>query len=343
MITLEGRYFDGQRPLALPARLEIDGQEARLTGEGFAAQYAVGQLAVSPRTGAAERFVSLSDNGQFLCSDTDLLDGLPQESPTEGPVAWLEERWEVALFGVVMTACLLLLGYLYGLPAAATRIAARIPIATEQAVAREALQWFDEHKWFTPSSVEGYLQQDIKEGFEQLVLDSPYRKGYRLEFRASKFGANAFALPGGIIVITDDMVRAGETTEEVLAVLAHEIGHVELHHIMRSVLQSSVVAVAVAAITSDAAALNGAVAGLPLIVMNTKYSREFETEADEYGFRLLSNKGLSPAAFASIMEKISKNNKGPANEWMYLSTHPLTEKRIARARETAGRAIQEKH
>jgi predicted Zn-dependent protease len=143
-------------------------------------------------------------------------------------------------------------------------------------------------------------------------------------------------LPGGTIIITDEMIKTAETIEEVLAVLAHEIGHVEFRHTMRNVLQGSVVAVAVATITSDAATLSGAVTGLPLIIMNTKYSREFETEADNFGFNLLRQKGHSPAAFASIMERIARSD-GPKDRFAFLSTHPLTDERIARARNAAGK------
>jgi predicted Zn-dependent protease len=149
------------------------------------------------------------------------------------------------------------------------------------------------------------------------------------------FRANAFALPGGIIVITDDMVKTAETPEEVLAVLAHEIGHVELRHTVRSVLQNSILAAAVAAVTSDAASLSAVVAGLPMLVAQTKYSREFETAADDYAFRLLKRKEHSPAAFASIMERIAKREGDKPGAFAYVSTHPDTTERVKRARNAA--------
>jgi len=149
------------------------------------------------------------------------------------------------------------------------------------------------------------------------------------------FGPNALALPGGIIVITDDMVKAAEATEEVLAVLAHEIGHVELRHTMRSVLQNSVVAAAAAAVTSDAASLSVAVASLPLLVAQTKYSRKFEAAADEYAFSLLKQKGYSPTAFASLMERLAKKYEKETGPFAYVSTHPVTAERVQRARNAA--------
>jgi predicted Zn-dependent protease len=335
MITLEGQYYDGRQPIAVPARLEFTGGEATLTADQVFAHFAIDKLNVSPRIGKTDRFIALPDNGQFQCPDHAFLDSLPQASPSEGPVAWLEERWRVALSGVAIIACILLAGYFYGLPAAAARIAAHIPVETEQALGRQALAWLDENGWFKPTSLDKTTQQDIKDGFDKLRSDLPLKDHYQLEMRASKImGANAFALPGGTIVITDDMVLTADSPEEVQAVLAHEIGHVELRHTLRSVLQNSAVAVA-AAVTSDAASLSVAVAGLPVLLAQTKYSREFEAAADDFAFKLLKQKGYSPAAFASLMERLAEKHGQEERAFAYVSTHPVTEERVKRARDAA--------
>lgn len=295
------------------------------------------QMRVSPRIGSADRFIMFPNGAQFSCADHSFLNSLPQESPSEGPVAWLEERWGVALACVVIIVCTLLAAYFFGLPAAAERIANRIPMETEQSLGRQALTWLDENRWFMPTKLDVDRQKPIMDGFDRLRSDLPLRGYYHLEFRsgAKTFGPNALALPGGIIVITEEMVRAAETTEEVLAVLAHEIGHVELRHTMRSVLQNSAVAVATAAVTSDAASLSVAIAGLPALLAQRKYSRKFETAADDYAFRLLKQKGYSPAAFASIMERLAKKDESEMGPFAYVSTHPVTAERVRRARSAA--------
>lgn len=73
--------------------------------------------------------------------------------------------------------------------------------------------------------------------------------------------------------------------------------------------------------------------GLPLMLAETRYSREFETEADEFAFRLLKRSDLSPAAFATLLERL--NEKGGAGNISFLSTHPITRVRIERARAAA--------
>lgn len=334
--TLQGRYHDGRRPVGSPATLIFTGSQAALIGAQVARRYTAGQLRVSPRVGRADRFIALPDGGQFQCADHPLLDRLPHDVQSEGLVAWLEQRVSVAVASVGVIVFLVLAGYFYGLPAAADYVAARVPIETEQAVGERALAWLDNNELFKPTRLSPDLQDRIRQGFDELHRGLPMDSYYRLEFRdAPGIGANAFALPGGTIVITDEMVKLAQSPEEVLAVLAHEIGHVERRHTMRHMLQDSAVAIGVAAITSDAASLSVAVAGLPVVLARTRYSREFESEADDFAFRLLKQHGLSPEAFATLMERLAAKNGDAGQALAFLSSHPVTAERIRRAREAA--------
>ena len=245
MMSLDGHYFDGRQPISVPARMDFTDQETTLTAGSVSACFATLHLRVSPRIGSSDRFIDLPDGGQFACADHALLDSLPQESPSEGLVAWLEERWGIALACIAIVLCTLSAAYFFGLPVAAEHIAARIPMETQQSLGRQALVWLDQRQWFKPTNLDLDTQKAIRDGFDKLRSDLPLKNYYRLEFRSSApVGPNAFALPGGIIIITDDMVKIAKTIEEVLAILAHEIGHVELRHTMRSLLQNSVIAAA---------------------------------------------------------------------------------------------------
>jgi predicted Zn-dependent protease len=263
------------------------------------------------------------------------LDRLPQEVWSEGPVAWLEQRWWFALGALAITAALLIGAYLYGLPVLAERVASHVPIETERVLGDQTLTWLDTRQWFLPTTLAADVQNRIRDGFAMLVAGLPVERNCRLEFRAAHIlGANAFALPGGTIVITDAMVEATISQEEVLAILAHEVGHVELRHTLRMLLQGSAVGVAAAAITGDAASLSGAMTGLPYLMVETSYSRQFETQADDFAFRLLKQRAISPAAFADIMERLRAKDD-TERPFAFLATHPLTAERVRRARAAA--------
>jgi predicted Zn-dependent protease len=336
MTELEGYYFDGQRPIAVGAKLEIGHHRTTLSRGATEGNFQTADLKVSPRAGGSQRFINLPDGGQFICSDQGSLDTLPQESPSEGPVAWLEARWQVALAGVGITLMLVLAGYFFGLPVAAEKIAARIPLETEAALGAEALDWLDEQGWFQETTLSDYAKTQVQERFNHLISDLPIKANCRLEFRSGKrFGPNAFALPGGTIVITDEMVRLNGGWDEVTAVLAHEIGHVELRHTLRSILQNSIIGVAVATVMADAATLSAVISGFPMLVAQTKYSRKFETEADTYAFELLKRCGYSPEAFARLMERLEAEYGHRRHPMAWISNHPVTSERIEAARQAA--------
>lgn len=336
MKSIEGTFFDGITPVSVDARLDFDDGGATLTAGTRTGQYASSHMRVTPRIATGKRFIYLPNGAQFLCDDQEFLDFLPQESPSEGMVAWLENRVKIAVASVVIIVLTLLSGYFYGLPALSKKIVDRIPMETEIALGEQILSLFDERNWTGPTELEYVNREKISEGFYRLCSELHFREYYRLEFRSGKlFGPNAFALPGGIVLVTDELVKTAEALEEVLALLAHEIGHVEMRHTMRSILQNSVVAAAATAVTSDAATLSAAVAGLPVIIAQKKYSREFETEADTYAFKLLKEKGISPEAFASMMKRLRGDEEDTPVGFSYLSTHPITKERIQRARDAA--------
>jgi len=331
--SIDGMYYDGVSPVASAATLTVNGNEAQLVSGDISRTYSTDELLVSPRIGQADRFIKLNDGGQYHCSDQPFLEQLPQESRSEGLIDWLEKNFAVPLASIAIVICTVFFGYFYLLPAFAESLVNRIPITTEISFGKEVLGWFDKNDLFQPSKIEIERKYDITRRFNQLhenLKMSPY---LQLEFRNSrKIGPNAFALPGGTIVITDQMLNLAETNEEILAILAHEIGHVEKRHSMRQVLQGSLMALVIATVSSDATSVGTTLSGLPVIFLQTKYSREMETEADEFAFALLEDHKISSEAFASIMEKIEKK-VGKFDKLSFISTHPVTSERIKKARE----------
>ena len=113
-------------------------------------------------------------------------------------------------------------------------------------------------------------------------LQVMFRKGGAL-------GPNAFALPDGTIVFTDEMVRLAEHDDELSAVLAHEIGHVVRRHGMRTIIQDSLLGFLILAITGDITGSSELFIGLPVLLTEMAYSREFEREADQYALAYMQD------------------------------------------------------
>ena len=133
---------------------------------------------------------------------------------------------------------------------------------------------------------------------------------------------NAFALPGANIQLTKGAICFAKTPDEVVGLLAHEVGHVRLRHSMRSAISG----VSVALLSS--VFLGG---GMPMTIADSiaarSYSVEDETEADQYAAEAMIDAGLPPAALGDFFERLDKDEPIPFES--VLSDHPLTKKRVA--------------
>lgn len=331
---IAGKLFDGKSVTAHPASMIFSNSQVHALGPDYNHLFPVRELSVSPRVGSTQRFISLPSGVQFQCEDNQLLDILGEEDIGEGLAAWLESRISIAVLSLIILLMLLGAGYIYGLPAVAEYAANKIPIESERSLGQQVIDYLDRDGWLFPTRVDAERQQHLQMHFKQLIAGLPYEKHYVLLFRSSRqIGPNAFALPGGILVVTDAMLNLAETNEEVLAVLAHEIGHVEKRHVMRHIIQDSLVAMVIATVTGDAASLGVAVTAIPTILVNAKYSREFESQADTFAFALLKQHDISPLYFADIMRRLARA-QGDA-EFGFLSTHPVTMERVRAAEQAA--------
>ncbi len=328
-----GSYHDAQRPIASPVEVTVDGDEAQFVGARLACTHPLHRLRVSPRIGRSDRFITLPDGGQVQCGDDALLARLP--SAAGGRVVdWLEQRWPVALVCVLLSAAALLNGYLYGLPVVAQALTDRISLDSERALGEGSLAWLDDNAVLTPSALSAAERDRIRDRFGVLSAGQPLQRYHRLEFRASEsLGANAFALPGGIVVITDAMVRLAASENEIAAVLAHELGHVEHRDALRELLQSSALGLMAGGLTLDAGAVGSASTAGPLLVVTAGYSRAFERDADDFAFERLRQTHVPPAVFAALLERLEAQPEHQESAYVtYLSSHPLTADRVARAR-----------
>jgi Zn-dependent protease with chaperone function len=246
----------------------------------------------------------------------------------------------------------------------------RVPFAaiSGKEIADEGLKGLD-RAVFKPSKVAEDRRQRLRGIFATLATEGGVTA--RLEFRDGNWvGANAFALPGGVVVVTDQLVELFEDNEHVAAVLAHEVGHLRHRHGARSILQDSLVALGTMAVLGDATSVASIATTLPTVMLHTSYSRDFERESDQFAFELLKKTGRSPKLFAEALAAMEAERDKPrgggssagckappadADEkkdeekkaedeperkrqrWNlgYLSTHPETHERIKAAEEAA--------
>jgi predicted Zn-dependent protease len=128
-------------------------------------------------------------------------------------------------------------------------------------------------------------------------------------------------------VLTDELVQLAGDDRELVGVLAHELGHIEQRHALRSVLQKSALSLAVSLFTGDVS--SSFAAALPSFLLEARYSREFEREADAFAVEKLRAAGIDPAHLARMLERLRAHAGEPDHPLIgYLQTHPPTPERI---------------
>ena len=153
---------------------------------------------------------------------------------------------------------------------------------------------------------------------------------------------NAFAAPGGLILVTRGLLKCCQNEDELAAVLAHEIGHVEKVHGLRAIktgrLGSALTILAVEAgknlageqLAEVTKAFDESINDISATLMNSGYSRKLEYEADAAAIAILKQAGYEPGALAAMLENMAKN--WDASRKDFAATHPAPADRIAELR-----------
>jgi beta-barrel assembly-enhancing protease len=150
---------------------------------------------------------------------------------------------------------------------------------------------------------------------------------------------NAFALPGGNIIVFDKIVTSMKTKEEFAALLAHEVAHVHYRHSLRNIFRNLGGLLFISLLLNDINGIVTVLADNSNMLANLTYSRALETEADQKAMAVLQSDGISLKGFVDLFNLL-KGAHGDAGSLKLLSTHPLTEERLdlakAKAREQVG-------
>jgi predicted Zn-dependent protease len=140
---------------------------------------------------------------------------------------------------------------------------------------------------------------------------------------ADDHAINAFAVPGGYVVVNSGLIKAADSAEEVAGVLAHEVQHVERRHTLKNLIQSlgwrAVVSLALGDVSGSIAASAAANVGA------LKFSRDLESQADLGGLAALRKVGISPNGMLRFFTKLASQEGAPVP---FLSNHPASVQRL---------------
>jgi Zn-dependent protease with chaperone function len=186
-----------------------------------------------------------------------------------------------------------------------------IPPSVDARLGEAALEAVDQDL-MKPSALPAAEQARLRGAFERALAALPPETvpAHRLVFRKSRIGPNAFALPGGTIVLTDQLVDLAEGDEAmIVGVLGHELGHLRYRHGMRTLVQAAAVGAIASIALGDFSSL---LAAAPVLLTEASYSRDAEREADVESVRVLKAAGFSPRAMVAFFERVATwRERGP--------------------------------
>jgi len=321
---------------------------------------------ISPRIGNTPRYVEFPNGAHFETPDNDGIDRIidaASDGRSHNLVHKLEssKRWVLSILVVVI-----FFGWSfiqYGIPYFSQEIAFMLSDEQAQMIGKGALDTLDDHL-MESSELSEARQQDLQREFSAL-LNTLKLNNIRMVFRKSDVvGANALALPDGTILFTDELVNLAADNKEIVSVMLHEIGHLQHRHSLRRVIQSFSLAMFIAVVTGDVSTSSTIITGLPVVLVESGYSRDMESEADTFALQYMLQHAIDPTHFSSMMQKLqvshSKNFLGcmeqetaniqiclreaidalkekgsdeDENDFgKYFASHPLTQERIMRFR-----------
>ncbi|MFK7857425.1 MAG: M48 family metallopeptidase [Granulosicoccus sp.] len=344
-MNIDGYWFAPDSSTRLAAALQIEGDAYSLTtSENIARKGFLAELVVSERLGDTPRRLNWPDGAMFETRSNDAIDKLLAVTGHKASrSSWLhslESRWGWVATALLVTVFFSYVGIRYVLPATSESIARNLPATFNNVISEQALATLD-RLLFKGSESDSQRIAEVQRQFDDLLAYLPETSvNFKLHIRSMDGVANAIALPGGDIVVTDAFLDLVQHPQELDSVLLHEIGHVLEHHGMTQVIRASAISVIVTLAFGDLSALGEVAVGVPVFIMQNSYSQAAESEADAFAFEWMSRMGKDPKYFADIILRLTDETMDESDDEQtsYFSSHPNGRERAKKALE-ASRAM----
>ena len=288
---------------------------------------ALDDIEIESRLGNTPRVLEFPNGVRCKSRENDKIDQILLDFNIEkSKTHKIESSWILTVGAVFITIAFIWFMLTSGASYTANIIASLLPQSTLDKVSLMTMEELEDG-YLSPSKLSDENRSIIQSHFDSLIKGD---SRYKLHFRSSEeMGANAFALPSGDIVLTDELVALSRDSEfrDILGVLAHEKGHVVYKHSLRMAIKTALSGAIIGYMTGDISLL---VTTVPTILISSSYSRDFEREADSYALKELHKIGVSTIYMADLFEELEKESGMDENSSVIglISSHPMTEERI---------------
>lgn len=249
----------------------------------------------------------LFNNGAcYETLDQHSVESLFKEHFKPSNIHFLEQHTLAIVLAVIGIPLMVFFALKFAMPFAAQQLAPKVPQSLLAKLDQQIIETLDEQV-FSPTKASPILRTSLSNAWSRL----PNNENLTLLARhGGHIGANAFALPGGHIVVTDQLLDALKNENEILAVLSHESGHVFEYHGLRNIIHSLGTAAVISAVIGDASWIAELVlVSVPTLMGQLSYSRELEQSADEYAKGVLLTLNLPSSCLGAGLTHLVESHK----------------------------------
>lgn len=352
-ITFPASYFDGLTSRQRGAEVRVSDSDLIIVSGELERRVPLSGVQFEPPLAGLRRVLKVPGGARLETGDLGAVAQLERRLGRNVGLSFvqrLEARWPVALASLAGVLVFLALFVQYGLPALAGVAAQLTPVGVLNALDAQTVRAVD-GQYLSPSHLSAARQASLRRQFAALAAERGGPYTFTLLFRdgGSLVGANAFALPGGTVFVTDQLVKLAHSDREILGVLAHEVGHVEHRHAMKQVYQGLGLTLALTVLAGDVTSTASVAAAVPAFLLSSGYSRQAETQADDdAGHWLMTHYG-STKPLQDLLTRLTAEHGGHQQGSQQgsqhsrvldlLASHPGEAQRLAhlRAIEAAGK------
>lgn len=329
---MEAIYYDGKTSQPYDAQISIFGNTLTINYENGQVVWAISQIDYSSFTGRGKTMLKYGEfPHQYLefLIDSSLFNALESHLPRRREGFWAfsnelaNSGFRGVLIGLAIFIAITIGFYFLVLPKVAEYVADKIPIETE----------IDLGKQFYDSFVG---DMEIDKAKTKLLNDFAkkvdFETEYPLKFTVVKSEqVNAFALPGGNIVVFDAILKKIKTPEELVALLSHEVTHVKERHSLKGLARNLAGSLAVSVVIGDMNTIGNILVSQANNIYQLGFTRDMEKQADLEGLEIMYHNKLDPQGMIHLMERLHEEEKKYGVDKMrdYLNSHPMTKERIA--------------
>ena len=231
-----------------------------------------------------------------------------------------KNQWRMIRFLVIFLT-IIISAYIWLVPLLAERLAKRVPISYEERLGDEI------YNAMQPTfNIDAEKTAYINDFFRELQISSKYNIRITV---VKENVANAFAMPGGNIIVYDKILAEMDRYEELAALLSHEFTHVNERHATRALFRQQSSSLFISIVFGDVGTIGNVIASNADELKGLEYSRNREKDADLNGLKILSERKIDCNGFVGLLELLKKETERVGDqpaEW--ISSHPDLERRI---------------